>query len=97
MHPYLPQEDLRKYCEEKGIHITAYTPVGQGNSPILKEDVIKQIAEKHNAAPGQIILSWNVQRGISVVPKSANAGRQKENLSASMQSFWVFRRSEKAI
>lgn len=81
VHPFLPQEELRAYCEGKGIHVTAYCPVGQGNSPILREDLIKDITKKHDAAPGQVILSWNVQRGISVVPKSAHAGRQKENLS----------------
>ncbi|TNY20634.1 aldo/keto reductase [Rhodotorula diobovata] len=79
-HPYCPQDPLREYCAEKGIHLTAYCPVGQYNSPILEEPLVKDLAAKYGKAPGTILLSWGVQRGFSVVPKSSNPGRLSANL-----------------
>jgi len=78
MHPYLAQEDLKKYCDEKGIIITAYTPTGYG---IVRADpTITELAKKYSVQPAQIILSWHVTRGVIAVPKSSSAEHQKENL-----------------
>ncbi|BGP18756.1 hypothetical protein JCM10213_003045 [Rhodosporidiobolus nylandii] len=79
-HPYLPNDALLAYCTSKGIHCTAYSPVGQWNSPILHEPVVLLLAEKYSKTPGQVVLSWGVQRGWSVVPKSSNEGRLRQNL-----------------
>ncbi|BGP45717.1 hypothetical protein JCM10450v2_001547 [Rhodotorula kratochvilovae] len=78
-HPYCPQEPLRLYCAAKNIHLTAYCPVGQYDSPILKEPLVQQLAEKYTKPAGTILLSWGVQRGYSVVPKSSNPGRLRAN------------------
>ncbi|GAA6054895.1 hypothetical protein JCM3770_004272 [Rhodotorula araucariae] len=78
-HPYCPQEPLRRYCGEKNIHLTAYSPVGQYDSPILKEPLVVKLAEKYRTPPGTILLSWGVQRGFSVVPKSSNPARLRAN------------------
>ncbi|KAF7977573.1 hypothetical protein HWV62_3152 [Athelia sp. TMB] len=80
VHPYLPNEEIADFCASKGIHVTAYCPLGQYNSPILAEKVVTDLAEKYNKTAGQVLLSWAVQRGISVVPKSANPTRQAQNL-----------------
>ncbi|KAM0750838.1 aldo/keto reductase [Meredithblackwellia eburnea MCA 4105] len=80
-HPYFPQRALTDYCKEKGIHLTAYCPLGQYNSPILKDDVILKLAEKYNKTTGQVLLNWSIQRGgWSVVPKSSNPTRMAQNL-----------------
>ncbi|KAI5476694.1 zinc-binding alcohol dehydrogenase [Pseudohyphozyma bogoriensis] len=80
-HPYLPVEELLQFCTEKGIHMTAYSPLGQYDSPILKDPAVLSIAEKYNKTPAQVLLSWAVQRGnMSVVPKSANPVRLAQNL-----------------
>jgi len=79
MHPYLAQNDLRKYCKEKGIAITAYTP--SGYSTVRNDPVIVDLAKKHNVSSNQIILAWHVHREIIVVPHSENPGRQKENIN----------------
>ncbi|GAA6008889.1 aldo/keto reductase family protein [Rhodotorula paludigena] len=78
-HPYCPQEELGQYCKSKGIHLTAYCPMGQYNSPILKEPLVQQLADKYGKQPGSILLSWGVQRGFSVVPKSSNPDRLRQN------------------
>ncbi|PKI84824.1 hypothetical protein MVES1_000925 [Malassezia vespertilionis] len=79
-HPYAPEFPTVTYCQEKGILVTAYTPLGQFDSPILKDKDILAIAEEVGAMPAQVILSWNVLRGIGVLPKSANAQRAEINI-----------------
>lgn len=77
MHPYLAQNELLAYCKEKGITVTAYAPTGYA---IVREDpTVGEIATHYGATPTQVILSWHVGRGVVVIPKSADAGRQKEN------------------
>ncbi|CEQ43007.1 SPOSA6832_04876 [Sporobolomyces salmonicolor] len=79
-HPYLPNDALAAYCKEKGIHLTAYCPLGQGRSPILLEPLLAALSRKYAKPAGSILLSWGVQRGWSVVPKSSNPGRMAQNL-----------------
>ncbi|KAK0195995.1 NADP-dependent oxidoreductase domain-containing protein [Armillaria mellea] len=81
-HPYLPQDDLVKYCNEKKIHITAYSPLGNNmfNKPKLTEHpVITEIANKLGATPAQVLIAWGVYRGYSVIPKSVQEGRLVSN------------------
>ncbi|PWN52925.1 hypothetical protein IE53DRAFT_384595 [Violaceomyces palustris] len=80
-HPYLPDQELVDLCAKHGIHVTAYSPLGQANSPILKDADLEAIAEAHGCTVGQVALSWAVQRGTSVVPKSTNPKRMKENIT----------------
>ena len=96
LHPYLHQDELLKYCKENNIHLTAYSPLGSGdrsddmkaeNEPsLLENDTIKEIAEKHNASAGQILITWAVQRGTAVIPKSTNEKRIVENLESAQFS-----------
>lgn len=96
MHPYLAQPELKKYCDEKGIVLTAYTPTGRiphrrlqrpyidrvsGYNTVRSDPTIIELAEKYKTTPGQIIISWHVARGVAVVPKSSNEQRQKDNLN----------------
>ncbi|ORZ20205.1 NADP-dependent oxidoreductase domain-containing protein [Absidia repens] len=80
LHPYLRQDDLLKFAKDHGIHVTAYSPLGSTNSPILKDEKVLAIAKKYNKSAAQIVLSWNVQRGVSVIPKSVTKSRIIENL-----------------
>ncbi|KAJ6616985.1 NADP-dependent oxidoreductase domain-containing protein [Mycena sp. CBHHK59/15] len=78
MSPYLAQTELLEYCREKGIVLTAYSP--SGREQVRSDPTIVALAEKYKATPTQIILAWHVARGTAAVPRSANAGRQKENI-----------------
>ncbi|CEG64102.1 Putative Alcohol dehydrogenase [Rhizopus microsporus] len=79
LHPFLPQDELVKYCHDHGIVVTAYSPLGSTGSPFLKDEKIAKIAEKYNATPAQVLISWGIQRGYSVIPKSVNPDRIASN------------------
>lgn len=78
-HPYLQQESLRSYCEKRNIAVTAWSPIGRGVA--LDDDIIKQIAKKHQKTPAQVILRWHLQRDIIVIPKSVTPERIRENFT----------------
>ncbi|KAF8070431.1 aldo/keto reductase [Lyophyllum atratum] len=79
LHPCLPQNELKHFCEEKGILLTAYSPLGRSTT-FFSETSVQAIAEKLNVSPAQVVLSWGVQRGTIIVPKSENEGRMTANL-----------------
>lgn len=81
MHPCLPQRDLMDYSSAKGIHITAYSPLGQLNSPFWTDETVNRVAQKAGITAAQVLLSWGVQRGTSVIPKSEKEDRLKNNLA----------------
>jgi glycerol 2-dehydrogenase (NADP+) len=89
LHPCYPQNELLKYCNSKGIHLTAYCPLGQYKSPFFSDPVFIEAAErlgKTLSKPitvSQLVLGWAVQRGTSVIPKSANEERLKQNIDVS--------------
>ncbi|ORX42849.1 aldo-keto reductase [Piromyces finnis] len=79
-NPYLPQPRLVKYCQDNNIQITAYCPLGRATNPNLLDDpIINEIAKKNNMTPAQVVLSWNAQRNIIVIPKSITPSRIEEN------------------
>ena len=92
MHPHLPQDDLLDYCQQNGIAVTAYSPLGSPDRPPqMKQDVepplldhptVVAIAQKHAVSPAQVLVAWAVERGTSVIPKSVHAGRLAQNLAA---------------
>ncbi|GAA6024316.1 hypothetical protein JCM10207_009263 [Rhodosporidiobolus poonsookiae] len=81
-HPYLPNHALAAYCASKGIQMTAYSPIGQSaSSPVLHDPLTQRLASKYNQPAGSVLLSWGVQRGWAVVPKSSNPARMRANLA----------------
>lgn len=91
-HPYLQQEGLFSFCRSNEIHFTAYAPLGSSDRPdvlkaknepkLLDDTVIGEIAKSKNSTPGQILISWALNRGTSVIPKSVNPGRIAQNIQA---------------
>lgn len=80
VHPGFPQHALREFCKENGIAVTAYSPLGRGDA--LEMEQIREMAEKYEATPGQIVLNWIVTRGMVTIPKSANKERIEENFQS---------------
>lgn len=58
IHAYNPQHKLLDYLRSKGIQPQAYSPLGSAGSPLLKDEVIISIAEKHSLAPADVLLGW---------------------------------------
>jgi len=77
-HPFLQQRELKKYLDAKGIHITAYSPLGNnvyGKPTVLADENVKSIAAATGYSVAQILIAWAVKRGTSVVPKSVTKER----------------------
>jgi len=58
-HPYLPQQEVVDFCKDKGIHITAYSPFGSTGGPVMKDEVVGEVAKKHSVEPGTVLLSYH--------------------------------------
>lgn len=76
-HPRLTQKELRDYCKGQGIQLEAWSPLMQGQ--LLDNEVLTQIAEKHNKSVAQVILRWDLQHGVVTIPKSIKEHRIIEN------------------
>jgi diketogulonate reductase-like aldo/keto reductase len=75
-HPLLNQADLHRYCKDRKIQLEAYSPLMRGH---LDLTALNQLAEKYGKTPAQIVLRWDLQNGIVVIPKSVHPKRIDEN------------------
>ncbi|TFK50747.1 Aldo/keto reductase [Heliocybe sulcata] len=81
-HPLLPQDDLVEFCKQEGIHLTAYSPLGNnlvGKPKLTDYPAVQSIAEKLGATTAQVLVAWGAYRGYSVIPKSVQEERIKSN------------------
>jgi len=92
LHPYLQQDELLALCRSRGVHVTAYSPLGsldrpatmkgKGEPVLLEDPTVAAIATRHQATPAQVLIAWALQRGTAVIPKSVRPERLRENLAA---------------
>ncbi|KAK4720621.1 hypothetical protein R3W88_010854 [Solanum pinnatisectum] len=85
MNPIWQQKELREFCKAKGIHITAYSPFGAyntiwGDNRVMECDVLTEIAKSKGKTIAQVALRWIYEQEVSLVVKSLNKERMKENL-----------------
>ncbi|KAM5566579.1 hypothetical protein ABKV19_014967 [Rosa sericea] len=85
MNPAWQLKKLRDFCKAKGIHVTAYSPLGAartkwGDNRVLGSDVIEEIALARGKTTAQISLRWVYEQGVSIVTKSYNKERMRQNL-----------------
>ncbi|KAJ5747568.1 uncharacterized protein N7511_009264 [Penicillium nucicola] len=78
-HPSLPQQEIVDFCKQKGIHITAYSPLGSTGSPLFTAEPIVSVANKRGVTPATVLLSWHIARGSSVLAKSVTPARIEAN------------------
>jgi len=79
LHPKFQQKIVKPYCENKGIVIEAWSPLGGRDNLLINEPVILKIADKHGKTGAQVILRWHLQTGNVVIPKSVRRERIIEN------------------
>ncbi|KAK0618415.1 NADP-dependent oxidoreductase domain-containing protein [Bombardia bombarda] len=92
-HPYLVQQELLNLCKHEGIAVTAYSSFGPASfrefnmehavklTPLMEDQTIQSIADKHSKAPSQVLLRWATQRGLAVIPKSSREPTMLSNLN----------------
>ncbi|MBQ6734414.1 MAG: aldo/keto reductase [Lachnospiraceae bacterium] len=82
IHPYYQEQDVVPFIQEKGIVMQGWYPLGGRGytAELLGDETILSIAEAHGVSSAQVILRWNLQRGIVVIPGSSNPDHIKENL-----------------
>lgn len=78
-HPFLQQAEAHKLMAEYDIVHEGWAPFAEGRHDIFTNDVLTAIAESHDKTVGQIIVRWNIQRGVVAIPKSVKKERIIEN------------------
>lgn len=79
LHPMLQQDELRTFHTRTGIVTEAWSPLAQGMA--LRSPVVREIAERHERTPSQIVLRWHLQLGIVAIPRSVTPQRIAENFA----------------
>ena len=75
IHPYYANIENVEYAKKNGIAIEAYSPLGGNGAGTLENEVIIALADKYGKTPAQVVLRWELQRGIIVLPKSTHQER----------------------
>lgn len=90
LHPHFPQQRLRAFAKQYGIAIESWSPLGgtsrSGWGPnskpnvLLSDPLVVRIAERHGKSPAQVLVRWQVQNGLIVIPKSVHEDRIAQNI-----------------
>lgn len=82
-HVKLSQRELRELAAEHDVLLEAYAPLGGSSSGMVREPLLREIADAHGATPAQVALAWLArQERVVVLPRSTDPGRRRENLAA---------------
>lgn len=83
IHPFYQELDVVPFIQKKGIMVQAWYPFGGRGyaEEILNNEVLLRIVSNHQVSVAQVILRWNLQRRISVIPGSSNINHMKENMN----------------
>jgi diketogulonate reductase-like aldo/keto reductase len=83
-HPYLPEWELLRFCQENGIVLQAFAALGHSSEPRLLDDsVVLAVARRVNKTPAQVLLAWAIQRGTAALTTSKTPSRIQENFDVS--------------
>lgn len=78
-HIFNQQKELKKWAEKYDIRVEAWAPFGEGRNGTFDNPVIADIGRKYGKTAAQVMLRWNIQRGVIVIPKSTHIERMEEN------------------
>ncbi|MGN0907338.1 MAG: aldo/keto reductase [Bullifex sp.] len=80
IHPLNQNTELLEWASKYRIQAEAWAPFGEGRRGLFDHPVLKEIAEHHGKTTAQVMLRWNLQRGVVVIPKTVRKERMKENI-----------------
>ncbi|TFY70350.1 hypothetical protein EVG20_g2661 [Dentipellis fragilis] len=86
LHLYNPQHRLISYLKEKGIVPQAYSPLGSTNSPLMKDEVVLELATRYGVSPADVLLGYLLAKGIVVLPKSVTPSRIEANYTGAVEA-----------
>ena len=80
-NPLCQQAELKSWAEKYGIQLEAWAPFGEGRGGLFESEVLSAIGAVHDKTAAQVMLRWNIQRGVVVLPKSVHRERIEENIN----------------
>ena len=80
VHPHHQQADAQAVMQELGVQMMSWAPFAEGLNEMFTQPELIQLGEKHGKSAAQIMIRWQIQRGIVAIPKSVRADRQSENM-----------------
>ena len=89
LHPFFSQEDALALMKEYGIQPQAWGPLAEGKHGIFTDPLLVGIGRKYGKSAAQVVLRWNTQRGVSILPKSTHVERMEQNMD-----IWDFELTE---
>lgn len=81
LHPFFQQPDALVLMEEYEVQPEAWGPFAEGKHGIFTNPILTEIGEKYGKSAAQVVLRWNVQRGVVVIPKSVHKERMEQNIN----------------
>ena len=81
LHPFFVQEDALENMKAYGVVPQAWGPLAEGKHGIFTDPELTQIGRKYGKSAAQVVLRWNAQRGVSIIPKSVHTERMEENIN----------------
>lgn len=79
IHPFYQQTKVIQEMKNIGVHPEGWAPFAEGRNNIFRDKLLASIGREYGKTPAQVILRWDIQRGISVIPKSSKPARIREN------------------
>ena len=80
LHPFFAQEAALENMKNYGVVPQAWGPLAEGKHGIFTEPELTDIGKKYGKSAAQVVLRWNAQRGVSIIPKSVHVERMEQNI-----------------
>lgn len=80
IHPYMTQQEVVGYVFNQEINVQGWAPLGSGRNGVLQDEILQKLAKKYDRSVAQIILRWNIQRGLIAIPRAETAEHIAENI-----------------
>ena len=80
-HIFNQQNELKKWADKYGAQLEAWGPFGEGRKGTFENPTVNEIGKKYGKTAAQVMLRWNIQRGVVVIPKSTHKERMEENFN----------------